>query len=897
MFRSAAPPRLALWLLNQWLPAMERESIIGDLVELHADRVDAHKPFARLWFWAQSALFVVAGLAAHVGPTLSGRFSMNGFHLIRQSARRLRHEWRYAAGVVLILSVGIGPAAAMLSVVQKVLLKPLDYKDSERIGLMRIDLGQLSGHPGLSPAEVLDIRKAGIFADVEMENRLFDVSYGPPNQLIPFKQLNVTVGMLPMLGVSPVIGRGFVEDDLPPPPPPTPPPPPPGTVPVPVPPPPPFTQRVLLDYRTWQTHFGGDRGVIGRVVQINGGPSEIIGVLPDSFRLATGRAVPQRIDVYGAMRVQNRRNAWQFPTLVKLAAGVTFERAQAALDGLAPALKKQYPDFYDGRLRFTVTPVLDDMTKNTKPALGAAMGAVLLLLIIAFANATALVVARLRSREMDFAIRSAMGASRGQLIADVFAESAVLSTGAAAVGALLAFGSVAIIRDVMPRTVPRWDEIGIGWDLLLYAAALAMAGLFVCGLIPLWNMSRTSTNQLLRSGSVQGGKAEGTVSRLVLVGAQMALTVVLAFGCLQLVRSATALRQVKLGYDPNVLTLQVPWDFRTFGTARLRTDLYQRIRDNVRQVPGVTSVGVVTHLPLSGSTMLDGYQADLSKEPSFDQSANYQGVVPGYFGTLKIPIVQGRDFTDQEAASDAPVVIIDESLARTAFPGVTNVIGRTLRLGWGMANSQIVGVVGHARTIEVGREVRPQVYGTTSSLFQQVGIITVRTSGDATALTPQIVRAIEDAKPGRAVTNISMLTKNVEAATSTLVAVTGLVTFLAVSAGLLSAIGLYLVIAFVVHQRRRATAIRSALGASRRQVIWQHGRTSALVMAVAIPAGLGIALLIAPLFGELVYGVKPRDVGSLSAAVLIAMVTAIAGSGVPVLRAANANIVKILRGE
>lgn len=888
------PPAAALWLLNQTVPALERESVVGDLIELYDDRVNGTRSWNRCWFWAQASMFLVVALAQHVTPRATGRLPMGFGRSIRQSVRRLRHDWRFAAGVIVILGIGIGPAAAMLSVVQKVLLRPLDYREPDRIGLMRIDLGQLSGHPGLSPAEAIDMRTAGMFASVETETRLAEVSYGPPERLVPFKQLAFTTGLLPMLGVSPVIGRNFTEDDLPPPPPP---PPPAGSAPRPAgPPPAPVTQRALLDYRTWQTHFGADRSVIGRVILINGGPTEIVGVLPDSFRLATGRAVPQRIDIYTPFRLTDFRNAWQFPTLVKLKPGATFEQAQAALDALAPRLKQQYPGYYDGRLRFTVTPVLDDMTQASRPALRTATGAVLLLLIIAFANATALVVARLRGREMDFAIRAAMGAPRARLIGDVLTESLLLGLGSGLCGALLAVGSVAVIRDVMPRTVPRWDEISVGWELLLYAIGLALAGLVAFGLIPVANISR-GTVQTLRSGSVQGGQAQGTLSRLVLVGAQLALAVVLAFGCMQLIRSANALKHVKLGFDPNVLTLQLPWDFRTYGGPQARAELYQRVRDRVSQVPGVTSVGVVTHLPLSGSTMMDGYQADLSKEPSFDQSANYQAVAPGYFATLKIPIVQGRDFTDQEASQRQNVIVVDETLARAVFPGVSNVIGRTLRLGWGLQNAQIIGVVGHARTIEVGREVRPQIYTTIGQLFQIVGIVTVRTTGDAMALAPEITRAIGDVKPGRAVTNVAMLTTNVNAATSTLVAVTGLVSFLAVSAGLLSAIGLYLVIAFVVHQQRRATAIRTALGASRNQVIWQHSRTSATVMLIAVPAGAAIALAMAPWLGSLVYGVPARDVGSLVVAIGMATIVGLVGSYVPVVRSANANIVKILRGD
>ena len=816
-----------------------------------------------------------------------GRFS-TGF---RHAARRLRHEWRFTLAVVFILSVGIGPAAAMLSVFERVLLRPLDYYEPERLGLMRIDLGQLSSHPGVSPAESIDLRTAGIFESVESERRVAEVTLGREPDFTSLTQVSVTTGMLPMLGVRVFLGRNFEEADMP-----LPAAPPSRAPGAPATPPPPLpTGTALLDYGAWQKHFKGDRAALGRIIFVNNQPTEIIGVLPEGFQLVTGRAVPQPIDVYLPLRLVDLRNSWQYPTLVRLKRGTTFATAQAGLDALSARNKAQFPAFYDGRLRYTVTPLLDDMTRTTKPALRAAVGAVILLLLIAFANATALVVARLRTRERDIAIRSAMGATRSALVAEVLCESLLLACGGALLGSLFALAAIAGIREVIPRTVPRWDQIAVGWDLLAFSALLSLGGLMFSGLFPVWKISRGTMWDALRTGSAQGGRAEGTRSRLVLVGAQIALTVVLAFGCAQLLRSAARLSKVDLGFDPNVLTLRVPYDFRKYPNTAARAQLYQRIRDRVRQVPGVAAVGVVTHVPLSGQTMMDGYETDLSKEPSFNPAANYQAVTPGYFESVRIPILKGRDFTDQEDAKSLPVIVVDETLARSAFPEEPNVLGRTLRVGWGLENAQIIGVVGHARAIDVGRVVRPQIYAPIGNLFQNAGIVTVRAAGDPRPLAPAIIAAINEVGPGRAVANVSMLQDNVTLATSTLVAVTGLVSFLSISAGLLSAIGLYLVIAFVVHQRRRATAIRTALGASRAQVMWQHFRTSGVVMIAAVPAGLALSLLVAPLFGELVYGVGQRDRQSLAVAVAVAVTTGILGTWLPVRRAANANVVKTLR--
>jgi predicted permease len=889
---SPQPPRLAVWLLDRVLRRDQRDSILGDLTEEHACRVERGTRLNGLWFWAHAAAFTIAAARPEPSslPPSKEHFGMSRIRTgLYHSMRRLSHDWRYSAAVILILAVGIGPAAAMLSVVERVLLRPLDYRQPDSLALLRISLGQLRDHPGLSPAEAIDLRNAGIFESVEVQSRLNEVTLGVQDQLVPLTQIRMTTGMLPMLGVAPHIGRTFTEADAPV----MPPAPPPGAPPRPPAQPP--TQRVLLDYNAWRVHFGGDAAILGRVIRLNGFPNEVIGVLPPGFRLITGRAAPQPVDVYTMYQLRDFRNSWQFPTLARLKPGTTFEETQAALDVISRTLEGKYPEFYQGALRFTVTPLLADVTRTTRPALRAAAAAVLVLLLIAFANATALVVARLRGRRLDFAIRSAIGATPRALVVEVLLESVVVSVAAGIVAAIIAAAAIAGIRELMPRTVPRWEQIAVGWELLLVTAGLSLAGLFVAGLLPVCRIALGDSIEALRSGTVQGGRTDSTAARLFLVGTQVALTVVLAFGCVQLVRSAARLSRVELGFDPNVLTLRVPYDGMRFSSNRQRAELYQRIRDRVAEVPGVSAAGVVTHLPLSGSTMMDGYEADLSKEPSFEQSANYQAVTPGYFGAARIPIVQGRDITDQEDAGEQPVVVVDETLVRAVFPGERDVIGRMLRLGWGLPNSRIVGVVGHARTIEVGRAVRPQIYVPIGKLFQQAGMVVVRASADPRQLAPAVERAIQEVGPGRAISNVTMLSDNVTAATSTVVAVTWLVTFLAASGALLSAVGLYLLVAFIVHQRRRATAIQTALGASRMQVMWSNFRSSGVVLSIALPAGIALSLIAGPFLADLLYEVTRHDPVSLAIALVVAISAGVLGTYVPVRRAANANVVQVLR--
>jgi predicted permease len=876
--RAGGPPRTAIALLARLVPEDERDPIVGDLTEIFEERAAAGRRFNTLWFWASALGFAVIRHGRRIAPRPRGHMSrqlMTSFH---QSLRRLIFEWRYAAGVVAILAIGIGPASTLLSVLNNVLLRPLPYADPERLALVRIQLGQISNHPGLSMDEIGDLRAlTDVFAAVEGEARAAESSVGPPDALEAVSTVAITPGMLPMLGIAPVHGRQFRDDDVAD-----------GRM-----------SPVMLDYGFWQRRFGGEASVVGTSLLVDGRAAEIVGILPEGFTLTTGRAVPRPFDLYRPLRLRPSRNFWAYPTIVRLAPGVSIAQANARLDALAANLLKQYPKEYsDAAIAFAVHPLLDDLMRDVRPALAAALAGVLLLLLIAVANATALAIARLRTRERDLALRGALGAGRGALVLDVLAESAWLGAGGALAGSAVAVAGMAAMRRVIPHTVPRWQEIAVGWDVVLFATVCAVAGLVLLGLVPVWKIARGVPWQTLRAGSVQGGRAEGAFARLALVGGQIALTVVLAFGAVQLIRSAVRLAQVDLGFDPHVLSVRVPVNIGRLGGPEAVLSMYLRIRDRLAGTTGVASVGAISHAPFSGTALADSFSRDFSREPGWDHPvANYYTITPGYFAAMQIPFVQGRDMTDLENTTQQKVIVIDELLAKTAFPELDSVIGQKLNVGYQIGPSTIVGVVRHARTIEVGRAVRPQLYAPMGSFLRVPMTFMVRAAGDPMLLRDRVRAAIEDIGPGAALSGFTMLSDDVAAATRTLHAVTSFVTVLAISAGLLSAVGLSIVVAFVVHQRRRSTAIRCALGASPAQLVWHHLRTSGWLMGLAIPVGVGLAVAAAPLFAALVYGVSPRDLTSLAIAGAIAVAAAAVGTYIPVRRAGSADVVTALRGD
>lgn len=875
--RRVQPPRAAIALLVRILPLDDRDPILGDLLETFDDRAAAGRRFNALWFWAVTLAFVVVRRKPLEIPS-GGHMSSVIATSLRQAIRRLRFEWRYAAGIVAILAIGIGPAAALLSVVNRVLLRPLAYADPERLAIVRIQLGQVTNHPGLAMDEVGDLRgMTDVFAGVEAEDRAADASLGPPDQLEAVTTVSMTPGMLSMIGVMPAYGRPFNDDDV-------------GEGKAP---------PILLDYGFWQRRFGGSQAVIGTNLIVDGRPAQVVGVMPEGFTLVTGRAVPQPFDLYRALRLRASRNFWAFPTIVRLRPGVTIEQANAHLQVLTANLLRTYPKEYsDAKIAFAVHPLLDDLTRDSRPAFAAAVGGVLLLLLIAVSNATALTVARLSTRAQDLALRGALGAGRAALVLEVLVESALLSALGAAAGSVLAAAAISGVRAIVPHTLPRWQEIAVGWDVVLFATLLALAGLVLIGLLPVIKVSRGAPWQALRIGSIQGGRAEGARSRLVLVGAQVALMIVLVFGAVQLVRSAIRLSHVDLGYDANVMTVRVPVNFRQFQNPGEALAMYQRVRDRLASIDRVESVGAVSHAPLSGTARVDSFSRDFSREPGWDAPvANYYAVLPGYFNAMKIPIVQGRDISDAEDMTGQKVVVVDELLAKIAFPELENVIGQRLNVGYQMGPATIVGVVKSVRSVEIGRIPRPQLYAPMSTFFWTPLNFTIRATGDPMALRAAVTSAIREIGPGAALSGFSMLTDNVAQATSTLRAVTGFVTVLAISAGVLSAVGLYIVIAFVMHQRRRSTAIRFALGAGPGRLLWDHLKTSGAVVLLALPFGVGFALAAAPLFSALVYGIGVRDALSLAIASLAALAAGFAGIYVPVRRAGRANIVTDLRSD
>jgi predicted permease len=791
--------------------------------------------------------------------------------------RRLTSEWRYALGVVFILGIGIGPAAVGLTVVDTVLLQPLGYSEPDRVGVIRIDVGELENHPGLAQNELLDLRDTeGMFQSVEW------AIFGAPSmdtgrEVVPVSGAGVSPGLLETLGVPPVLGRLFRPEDA-------------------------SARVAILSHHVWQTNFGGDPDIVGRSLSFSGLSHEVVGVLPPDFTLRLGRGsyAPAVIDVWRTVEAVRGRNPrqgflWGWNALVRLEDGVSFEEANASLEAFARRQRETYPQAYgDSPVRFTVVPLLADLVREAKPAIVAALAAVLLLLATAVVNASALVAVGLRRREQEMAVRSALGAPRRRQIADVVFESLLLSVLGGVMGGALAVWGIAGLRAVIPREVPRWEHITTDWRAVALAAGIASLVLLVTAAAACWGQTRGAPWKNLGAGSDRTSTPRAT-GQWVLVGSQVVVAVVLLFGALQLTRSAGELARTNLGFEPrDVIAFEVPLSWAQLGFEG-ENRRYEMIRDRLAALPGVVSVGAISSPPLSGRGTINNFttNVDVGARARDEQAANFYAVLPGYLDAMRIPLLQGRDFTNAENAQGVPVAVIDETLARTAFPG-QDPIGRTIGVSVPggsryprLPNLRVVGVAAHARVIDPTQTIRPQIY-LPYGLWRWAPLYaTVRTTGDPRAVMPAARAVVEELGSGLPVSQVQLLSDNLSEATSVLRAVTILVVVLALTAAFLAAFGLYAVVSAIVLQQRRAMAIRSVLGASPGRLLRLQFRRVGLILACAATAGAALSLAGARLLESLVYGVAVRDAGSLVAATALGVTACLLATYVPARRAAK----------
>lgn len=810
--------------------------------------------------------------------------------LIGFDVKRILRDWPHTLAIVLVLSIGIGPATVGLSVREDVLIRPLGYDRPDRLGVIRMDVGDLLDHPGVAQTELVELQEtAGPFQAVEAA---YSYAQTVPlgSEMMSVARGGVSAGLLRTLGVTPILGRLFTEEDD-------------------------GRNVMILGYSLWQTQFSGDTAIIGRAIPLSQQPTVVVGVLPAGFRLhlGLGSAGPSQIDVWTLtrpVRTNPRVTGWSrgWKTVVRLNDGLSFRQANEMLQAFSQHQAESYPAIYAGSTpRFTVSPLLADLVRPIRPALNLVLAGVLILLITAVTNAATLVALRTRSREGEWAVRSALGASRRRLVVGLMLDVSILGVGGIALGWLLAHWEILGVRGVIPHAVPRWETISFGLGPATRVAAVTLTGLLAVGTAASWKGGRgTPWNAMASVARTVTGARRG--AQTVLVGLQVVMSVVLLFGAAQLTRSARNLAETDLGFSPEgVLAFEVGLEFPGFeaGDRPWENQRYHGILRRLEAVPGVRGVSAVSSQPLADRGTVNTFATPSSgpSRASEDPTASFFAVLPGYFETVGIAFLQGRDFTMEETVEGRPAAIVDEGLARRFFPG-SSALGELIRVHVAggsqhpqLPDARIVGVVRHARVVDPTGEARPQIYLPFGFWRSAPLQFVVRADGDPRALLPTARGIVEEVGTSRPISRVHLLSENLADHTGALRSITLLVLVLAATASALCVVGVFSVASFVVMRERRAIAIKGAVGASRASLLIEQIRGVSVALCVAVTAGVVVAWMGAGLADALLYGVESRDPLSLGGAAFVGMAMGFVGTYIPARRASSVDPASVLKSD
>jgi putative ABC transport system permease protein len=818
--------------------------------------------------------------------------------------RTLRRSPVFTIAAALTIAIGIGASTAIFSVVNAVLLRPLPYEDPERLVVMYMDLRARNnlGMP-LSTENIVDIRegsKSSIqdMASIRTGRQVIPGKDGAPEQVrLGF----ATVNFFKLMGVRIAHGRDFNDEDgRPQPPPPVPQA---GGAPA-APGPPPLPVVAILSHEYWQRRYGGDPNAIGQ--RIPGGPRpEIVGVLAPGFELLfpPGSNVEPRPDIWIANRLNYNpanRNTYGLRPIGRLEPGATLERAQEEVDAVAAKIRNDHPVSKGAGFHARLEPMHRTLVEEVRPALLALLGAVLFLLLIACANVANLLLVRASLREPEFAVRAALGAGRWRVVRQMLAEALLLTTIGTVAGVALAWAGIRQLLAIAPANLPRLDAIGIDPIVLLFTAGAALVCAFIFGMVPAWSAFRMDLMNALGGGARTAGlRGGGRIFRNAVVVVEVALCFVLLVGSGLMFRSFLELQRIDPGFDPRgLLTLQLLGG-RPGQSAGQRQASGNQLADRLRAIPGVQGVTASFPYPLSGnfSTIRWGLEDALADTSKY-QAVDWQVVRPGYFDTMKTPLLFGRTFSEADNDPRRNLVVIDTILAEKAYPN-QSAVGKRILIRLRSAEPEwveIIGVVGHQRVTSLADAGREQVYFAEGFLnFGTANRWAIRTSADPAQIAGAVRAAVAEIDPQYLVTELQpmdALMWKAQAGTRFSLMLIGV---FAVMAAVLVSVGLYGVLSTVVRQRTAEIGVRMALGASPANVLRFVVGHGLRLSAAGIVLGLVGALALTRAMRTMLVGVSPSDPLTFIVMGLLFFLIAALSSWLPARRAAGLDPTVALR--
>ena len=776
------------------------------------------------------------------------------------------------------LAIGIGATTALFSVVHALLIRPLPYQDADRLVVMwEHNLPRNRPRNVISPANFMAWReRSRSFESMAAftQNRVTLTGAGEPQELAT---LVVSANILDVLGVGPMLGRGFAEgEDMQ------------GA-----------PRVMILSHAAWLRQFGGDASVVGRQVTIDGGPATILGVMPNGFEIF---GLPADAYMTYQLPPQVPFRGRSLIGIGRLKPGVTRDQAQSEMEGVFAQVTSEQRDFNTG-WTINLVPLREQLVGDVRLAVLALFGAVGAVLLIACGNIGSLMLTRASGRRRELAIRSAIGAGTGRLLTQLTAESLMLSMAGGVLGIVLASwilsGLSTWVGSRLP--IPLLSQVTIDPSVLAFAAIVTVLTTLICGLAPAIGATGGSLVMALRDGapSVSGGR-RGRVIRQAFLMAEIALALTVLCGAGLLGRSLMELQSVKPGFTAeSALTLRITLPQRSYGDSNAQHIFYERVIEGLSALPQVTSVGGTSFLPLAGvGPGTSFWRADAPQPPPNERPVvDARPVTPGYFTAMQIPMLAGRDVTDADTEDQEPVAVINETFARQIYPG-DNPIGRKFILNLGNEKPhEIIGVVGDVKLTTVEGEIRPTAYLSSRQYAFGVMNFVVRTSGDPARLAPAAVRVVREIDPLLPVSAVRPLedvfAESIARPRLTAVAMS----VFAGAALLLAALGVYGIVAYSVSQRSREFGIRVALGAKPSQIVAMVVGQNLRIVAMGLGAGVLAAIPATRLMRGLLYQVGPNDPTTFIAIGVMLAVVAIVASYLPARRGTRVDPVVTLKSE
>ena len=792
---------------------------------------------------------------------------------MRYAVRSLARSPGFAILAILALALGIGANTAIFSVVNGVLLRPLAYANPDRLVTI---LHQ--GDP-VSPDDYLDWRRQSRSFEQMGAAQVWSATLTGREHAEELPGMEMSANMFSLLGVPALRGRTFQEGE---------------------------DQRArshvaILSYQLWQRRFGGDPAIVGSEIALNGERYSVVGVMPESFHFAPFWVTNAEVWVPLVLDKRlNDRGGRSLRIFARLRGGASLKQAQAEINVICRRLAEQYPVTNKG-MTADVTPLQEKVVANIRPTLMVLFGTVGFVLLIACVNVANLMLVRANGRKKETAVRLALGSSRWRLIRQSLIESLLLSAAGAITASWMAsWGVEALIASLPAHSLPRLEEVGIDRTVLIFTALVALVTAVFCGLAPAFRAFRADLQEALATsgrGFTQGRSEHR--ARSVLVAAEVALALMLLVGAGLMLRTFQHLQAIEPGWDSrHLLTLEVAASGKAYPTATSRIRFFDELRPKLEAMPGVQSVSLINHLPISGDIWWLGViiYGRPAPPPGEQPTAAYRVVQPGYFATMKIPMVRGRDFTAHDLADSAPVTIVNEALAKHHWPG-EDPIGQRIRLGakW----MTVAGVAKNVKQSDWLADPYDEIYlpyPQTNANFSYMTLV-MRTHGDPLTLARPVQQAVQSLDKDVPIAHIQSMEQVIaDKLWRGRLAMTLLSLFAAVAAAL-AALGIYGAISYSVSQRRGEIGIRMALGASGSNILRLVLRQGATVAGIGIVAGVFGAWALTRTLTSLLYGVTATDPLTFAAVPLILIVVSATACCLPAWRAAKVDPVAALKIE